>query len=710
MRKEKALLIIAFLLIIGNLGISQVQFEKHDIGGNTYGGGVVADLEGDGDKDIILMPDYFGNKTYWWESDIGDSLTFSFHTLLDFKSYYLAVTDLDKDGDNDLVTSSNNGFEWWQNDGTNTNYQKIVINQNYVNADKIQVLDFDGDEDLDVVASSWENGYVIWLENAGSQNFTSHIILTEYWRSTALKIIDFDKDGDLDIITSTSNSLGEQSIVYLKRKSILPAVFTKHIIFEDTENFMECESLDIIDFDNDGDYDIIAAIDNNQIDKFENMGGDIPQFTRSMISYFPSPLDVKLNDLDMDGDFDIICSSYSDSIYVWWNDGTPDMNFNKQFLLPENIIYDILLSDMDNDGDMDICTTKQGIKWWENLSASVPTSITAQPIGKSVCLGENATFAITASGDNLSYQWQKDNADISGATSDSYTISAVSASDAGEYRCVVSGDGGAVTSDAATLTVLVSTTITTQAQSQTVCEGQSSTFAVEATGDNIGYQWQKDNQDISGATSATYTINSTTIGDAGNYTCVVSGTCGTITSDAATLTVKELISISSQPQSIEINKGKQAVFSVAASGTISTYQWYKDGTALSDGGKYTGTTTAQLTISDVAQSEAGSYTVKISGDCGDVTSDAATLSVLTATDNIANAGITIIPNPAHDYIKIINTGQKINKLEIYNTAGIKVLQKSKDFEHIDLSGLEAGVYFVKVVRGSEVRVERVVHK
>ncbi len=283
-------------------------------------------------------------------------------------------------------------------------------------------------------------------------------------------------------------------------------------------------------------------------------------------------------------------------------------------------------------------------------------------------------------------------------------------SDAGEYRCIVSGDGGTVTSDAATLTIVANTTITTQAQSQTICEGQSATFAVEATGDNISYQWQKDNADIQGATSATYTINSTTTGDAGDYTCVVSGTCGTVTGDAATLTVKPLISITSQPQSIEIGRGKQAVFSVAASGTISTYQWYKDGTALSDGGKYSGTTTAQLTISDAAQSEAGSYTVKISGECGDVTSEAATLSVLTATNDLANAGITIIPNPAHDYIKIINTGQKINKLEIYNTAGIKVLQKSKDFEHIDLAGLEAGVYFVKVLRGSEVRVERVVHR
>ena len=181
-----------------------------------------------------------------------------------------------------------------------------------------------------------------------------------------------------------------------------------------------------------------------------------------------------------------------------------------------------------------------------------------------------------------------------------------------------------------------------------------------------------------------------------------------MTSDAATLTVKPLISITAQPQSIEIGRGKQAVFSVAATGTISTYQWYKDGTALSDGGKYTGTTTAQLTISDAAQSEAGSYTVKISGECGDITSDAATLSVLTATDDLAT-GITIIPNPVHDYIKIINTGQKINKLEIYNTAGIKVLQKSTDFELIDLSGLKSGVYFVKMLRGSEVRVERVVH-
>ncbi len=399
--------------------------------------------------------------------------------------------------------------------------------------------------------------------------------------------------------------------------------------------------------------------------------------------------------------------------YQWQKDGIDIVGAISTTLKINNV------APSDNGGYTCIVTGNKG-----SLTSDVATltvggqlSIASQPQDQNKAIGETVTFDITVGGGNIeSYQWYKsgvqleDEGNISGSNTATLQITNLSKTDAGNYKCKVIGKCSEVESEIATLKVAVKTVLSVQPESKTLCEGEEASFNITATGDNLSYQWQKDNTDISGATSNSYTISAITSSDAGEYRCVVIGDGGIVTSDAATLTVKPLISISTQPQSLEINKGKQAVFSVAASGTISTYQWYKDGTVLSDGGKYSGTTTAQLTISDVVQSEAGSYTVKISGECGDITSGAATLSVLTATDDLANAGITIIPNPAYDYIKIINTGQKINKLEIYNIAGIKVLQKSKDFGHIDLSGLETGVYFVKVVRGSEVRVERVVHE
>ena len=68
--------------------------------------------------------------------------------------------------------------------------------------------------------------------------------------------------------------------------------------------------------------------------------------------------------------------------------------------------------------------------------------------------GQSAIFAVTATGSNLMYQWQKDGVDIAtGANSATYTIEVIAESDTGMYRCVVSNAAGPVTSTAASLTV-----------------------------------------------------------------------------------------------------------------------------------------------------------------------------------------------------------------------------------------------------------------
>ena len=82
-------------------------------------------------------------------------------------------------------------------------------------------------------------------------------------------------------------------------------------------------------------------------------------------------------------------------------------------------------------------------------------SITTQPTDQNVTLGQTATFSVAATGSTpLAYQWQKNNTNISGATSSSYTTPATTRSDnAATYRVVVSNSYGSVTSNNATLIV-----------------------------------------------------------------------------------------------------------------------------------------------------------------------------------------------------------------------------------------------------------------
>ena len=75
---------------------------------------------------------------------------------------------------------------------------------------------------------------------------------------------------------------------------------------------------------------------------------------------------------------------------------------------------------------------------------------------------------------------------------------------------------------------------------QTVVLGGKTTLFVSASGDNLTYQWKKDGQSISGATSA-ITFNEARPQDSGNYTVVVGNTDGNVTSSVAQLVVDTLM-------------------------------------------------------------------------------------------------------------------------------------------------------------------------
>jgi len=172
---------------------------------------------------------------------------------------------------------------------------------------------------------------------------------------------------------------------------------------------------------------------------------------------------------------------------------------------------------------------------------TAPT-ITTHPSNQTVLQGQSATFNVVASGSaTLNYQWQRNQVNISGATSAGYTLpNAAFADNGAKFRVIVSNGFGNATSNEATLTVNAPPSITAHPSDQTVAQGQPSTFSVVAGGTApLSYQWQRNQVNISGATSATYMIASTALSDNGaRYRCVVTNSFGTATSNEATLTVQ----------------------------------------------------------------------------------------------------------------------------------------------------------------------------
>jgi hypothetical protein len=257
------------------------------------------------------------------------------------------------------------------------------------------------------------------------------------------------------------------------------------------------------------------------------------------------------------------------------------------------------------------------------ITVNTPLTITTDPGPQSVCNGGNISITAAASGSSpITYQWRKSGVNISGATSATYTITGATPAHAGNYDVVISNPCGSVTTTADTLIVNNSPVITTQPVNQTVCTGSSATFSVTVTGSGITYQWRKGGVAISGATGSTYSIPSTTAGDAGSYDVVVTGTCGSVTSNTVTLSLNAPPTITTQPANSTVCTGGNVTLTVVASGSGITYQWRKGGVNIS------GATSSTYTISNANATHAGSYDVVISSSCATtVTSNTATVTV-----------------------------------------------------------------------------------
>jgi hypothetical protein len=277
------------------------------------------------------------------------------------------------------------------------------------------------------------------------------------------------------------------------------------------------------------------------------------------------------------------------------------------------------------------------------LTVLFPARVTSQPTDQAVVLTSNASFTVTASGTApLSYQWQKDGVNlsnggnISGTTNATLNLANVQTNDAGSYQVVVTNNYGSTTSTQAALTVLIPANITSQPVGQFVLLSNNITFSATAGGTApLFYQWYfngsplTNNARISGANAANLNIISAQTNDVGSYQLIVTNSYGSAISPFVMLTVLVPASITSQPTSQSIVMSSNATFSVTADGTAPlVYRWYFNGNMLADGGRVSGSTTANLAILNVQTNDAGLYQAIATNNYGSSTSSTATLTVL----------------------------------------------------------------------------------
>lgn len=160
------------------------------------------------------------------------------------------------------------------------------------------------------------------------------------------------------------------------------------------------------------------------------------------------------------------------------------------------------------------------------------TDILRQPTSEQVCMNKPYTLSVDARGAEVTYQWQRNDTNIIGATGASYTVPLMNRDLIGRYRVIVTGICGTKASNVATITALQELVILSQTDTNIVRNlTRDLSINVFAAGvDPLKYQWYKNGVKIDGATNATYFKSDAVIADTGSYWCEVSDRCDTINS------------------------------------------------------------------------------------------------------------------------------------------------------------------------------------
>lgn len=354
--------------------------------------GASKDIDGDGDTDLILYDSKLGLLTndgtgLFTESLIKDD------TLNNYLVWFNpVVADFNADSFMDVMAwetdqnaISNASGKIFLNDGTNAfteSAQTIVPTSGSSYSPAMQIIDFDGDTDTDIILSGYFD--IELFQNDGTANFTSfdnNVVNVLY--GSYFDLVDLDGDTDLDVVMS-----------YMTPMTLIndgAGNFTKGMDFPGNSQIFY--QLATADFDNDGDNDVVFTDDYNnanQISLWNNNGTGT--FTLAQNFATTDTLDfiggIKAGDINGDAAVDLITVIDNGAIHqigVWTNDGAG--SFTNSPFTTTNRLDQIELVDIDGDGDLDLIGeatdtlyTSLGLATYINTAGSFSAGSSFQPV------------------------------------------------------------------------------------------------------------------------------------------------------------------------------------------------------------------------------------------------------------------------------------------------------------------------------------------
>ena len=282
------------------------------------------------------------------------------------------ATDLDNDGDLDLIVTYEVFFEtfqklvWFKNDGQGNFGNPLLLST--FDPEKItfiDVADIDGDGNKDLVATvdSGNIDKIVWYQNVGGGQFSSEKLIDDQLKAPTIILTNFNGDNAPDILAG-SNFLGEEKLVWYQN---VGGQFSASKLIDDQMGGVR--SLAASDIDGDGKVDAIAAsgYDNGVIGWYQNNGQGGFNGPKN-IDHQPFPATVFAVDFNHNNSIDIIIDlPEANGGTVWYQNSDMGNFFPKQTLIPQSESFTMV--DLDLDGNLDILSEtseESSIVWYRN--------------------------------------------------------------------------------------------------------------------------------------------------------------------------------------------------------------------------------------------------------------------------------------------------------------------------------------------------------
>ncbi|WP_353777491.1 FG-GAP-like repeat-containing protein [Winogradskyella sp. 3972H.M.0a.05] len=363
---------------LGDFGTQQTISTTAD----TAISAIAADIDNDGYMDVVSSMEHLAEVSWYKNNDgsgeFDDKKVVSISTR-DVNS--IDIADLDGDGDMDIISASNNfGSDdrgriiWFENiQDQQCNFCLPHIVNDIDEAYSISAVDIDGDGDMDLLSAvSIENNNtddrIVWYENVnGVGDFSSPIIIDTVEHISAVVAADVDGDDDMDLLMTTAE---DDQLVWYENVDGEGTYSPKQLI---AGNLVLSISIDVSDIDGDGDNDVLVSdFFNDNIKWFKNMDG-LGNFSNGFFitnADLNSPQWVQAGDMDTDGDLDIlVADSFGDAQVSWFENIDGMGTFGEKQVVAENVdsAEKVYAADLDNDGDKDIISISNKVIWFENL-------------------------------------------------------------------------------------------------------------------------------------------------------------------------------------------------------------------------------------------------------------------------------------------------------------------------------------------------------